>query len=80
MFDDAKMREILTDELGCDLQDVDNDTLLFSTGVVDSFTLVSLIMAVEREAGIRINPGDVTLENVDSINRIVTFVNKAIAA
>lgn len=77
MIDEAILREILEDDLGCDLEDVEADTLLFSAGIVDSFALVTLIMQVEEKAGIKVNPGDVTLENFDSLGRIIAFVKRS---
>jgi acyl carrier protein len=65
---------ILETELGVDTADIADDTLLFSSGVVDSFALVTLISEVEKRAGIRIAPDDVTLDNLDSIDRILSFV------
>ena len=76
MLDEANLREIMEDELGIELEDVKNDSLLFSTGIVDSFALVTLMMHIENSTGIRVNPGDVTLENFDSIERILSFVTR----
>jgi acyl carrier protein len=76
MIDEARLREILEDELGCDLTGVRADTLLFSSGIVDSFALVTLMMTLEKEAGFRVNPGDVVLENFDSIDRILAYVSR----
>lgn len=76
-MDEPKLREILEDDLGCDLDGVESDTLLFSTGIVDSFALVTLMMQLEQETGVKINPGDVTLENFDSMERILAFVKGA---
>jgi acyl carrier protein len=77
MFDAARLREILEDDLGCDLDGVTDETLLFSAGIVDSFALVTLMMHLEKEAGIAISPAEVTLENFDSIARILAFVGRA---
>lgn len=77
MIDEHSLREILEDDLGCDLEGVGSDSLLFSTGLVDSFALVTLMTRLEQEAGIRIGPGDVTLENFDSIGRILAFLARS---
>lgn len=79
MIDEPRLREILEDDLGCDLDGVEAETLLFSTGIVDSFALVTLMMTIEKEAGIRVNPGDVVLENFDSIARILGFIARTTA-
>ena len=80
MLTEARLREILEEDLGCDLDGVDASSLLFSTGVVDSFTLVTLIMELEKEFGIEVATGDVTLENFDSIERILAYLESAQAS
>ena len=67
----------LQDELGVDTSDVDQSTLLFSTGIVDSFGLVEVVLFIEKHSGIKVNPMDVNLDNLDSIDRIIEFVNRA---
>ena len=69
----------LEDDLGVDIQDVDEDTLLFSSQLVDSFALVTLMMFLEREAGIRIAPADVNLDNMDTIGRMLAYANRVTA-
>jgi acyl carrier protein len=68
----------LEDDLGIDIQDIDADTPLFSSQLVDSFALVTLMMFVEREAGIRIAPADVSLDNMDTIGRMLAFAERAV--
>jgi len=36
--------------------------------------MVALIMFIEHTAGLRVHPADVTLDNFDSIDRILAFV------
>lgn len=76
MIDEKSLRTFLEDELGADLAEVDNDTLLFSSGIIDSFALVNMMMFLETEGGFRISPTEVNLENLDSIDRILAFSNK----
>lgn len=66
------MHELST-RLGLDLSEVDDNTELFSTGLLDSFSMVELIMIVESECGVSVNPLDVSLENFDSVKRILDF-------
>ncbi len=69
----------LEDDLGVDIQDVDEGTPLFSSQLVDSFALVTLMMFLEREAGIRIAPADVNLDNMDTIGRMLAYANRVTA-
>ena len=36
--------------------------------------MVDLIMFIENAAGLQVHPADVTLDNFDSIDRILAFV------
>lgn len=72
-----KLKAYITNELGVQNQDLAPETLLFSTGLVDSFALVSLMMFTENEAGILIAPTDVNLDNLDSIDRILNYVARS---
>jgi acyl carrier protein len=60
--------------------EVDEDTPLFSGGLIDSLSVMDLVSFVEGEIGGTIHPADITLENFDSIGRIVRFVQKVSAA
>lgn len=50
---------------------------LFSSGVLDSFSMVQLVMFVEETAGLRLNPEDVTLDHFDTIESILEFLQAA---
>jgi acyl carrier protein len=63
-------------KMGVDTAAISDQSPLFSTGLVDSFGMVELITFLEAEAGIRVNPMDVTMENIDSIERILGFVRE----
>lgn len=73
----ASIIEFLEFDLGIDISDVTPETLIFSSGIIDSFALVTLLTFIETEEDIRIAPGDVTLQNLDSIERILRFSAEA---
>ncbi|WP_300064328.1 acyl carrier protein [uncultured Roseobacter sp.] len=77
MIERAALVDFLEGDLGVDMSDIDDSSALFSSGIVDSFALVTLMMHMERLGGFRINPGDVTLDNFDSIERILAFCERA---
>lgn len=60
-------------ELNLD-QPIEGDTELFSTGMLDSVSMVGLISFVEEHAGMRVQPADVTLDNFDTIDAILAYV------
>jgi acyl carrier protein len=62
------------DTLGVDTADVDEDTPLFSSGMIDSASMVDLIVFVEAEGNVKFAPDDISLDHLDSIGRILRFV------
>ena len=76
MITKEKILEFIT-ENGGSIDCVENDTLLFSSSLLDSFTMVSLIMVIESEASITIPPEDITLDNLDSISAILKYCEKS---
>lgn len=65
--------EFLKDTLQVET-DIDAQSKLFSTGELDSMSMMQLIGFVETSAGITVRPEDVTLENFDSVEQILQFV------
>jgi acyl carrier protein len=76
MLDKELLIEFLENDLGVEVDGIDLDTPLFSSQLVDSFALVTLMMFLEREAGIRIAPADVNLDNMDTIGRMLAYVSR----
>jgi len=56
--------------------EVDADTALISSGIVDSFSMVSLKAFLEKRYEIRIPDDDATPEAFDTVNSIVDIVAK----
>ena len=79
MLDRSQIVAFLVSELGVDSAKVSDDTPLFSSGLIDSFSLVRLLGFIESKAQIRIEPTDVSLDNMDTISRILRFVAQAAA-
>lgn len=53
---------------------VDAETELFSSGMLDSVAMMGLIGFIEQKAGLDVRPADVTLDNFDTVARIVAYV------
>lgn len=66
--------EFVESKLGVDVADVDEDTPLFSSGRIDSASMVDLIVFVESEGNVKFGPDDITLDHLDSIGSILRFV------
>lgn len=69
-----KLKAYISGELVGDDQAIDEDTSLFSSRVVHSRNLMSLVQFIEEEYGFRVSPMDLTLENFDTIGRIVAYI------
>ena len=72
-----KIRDYLVAEFGV-AQSITTEELLFSSGLLDSFSMVDLLSFVEDLAGRRIRVVDVNLDNLDSIDRIVALVERTV--
>jgi acyl carrier protein len=49
------------------------DTPLISSGYVDSFSMVSLLVFIENKFEIKIPPGKATPDAFDSVNKIISM-------
>ncbi len=65
--------EYFNGTIGLDTSTIDDQTPLFSSSLVDSFSMVELITFIESEGRFKINPTDVNLDNLDTIGRIIAF-------
>lgn len=74
-----ELSQFLQDELALGPDEFDRDTPLFSSGLVDSFSLVSLMTFVETQTGVAIGPEDVNLDNFDTLGRILNYTRAAAA-
>jgi len=47
---------------------------LFSDGLLDSLSVASLVIYLEQAAAFQADPTDITLDNLDSVDRILAYV------
>ncbi|MDQ7798348.1 MAG: acyl carrier protein [Candidatus Edwardsbacteria bacterium] len=57
-------------------QEVKEDTKLISSGIVDSFSMVSLKTYLEKKFQIKLPDEDATPEAFDSVNNIIELIKK----
>lgn len=55
-------------------QEVENNTPLVSSKLLDSISIVDLVVAIEAHLGIRIASNEITQENFDTIEQIEIFL------
>ena len=75
-FSQESLLKYIEDELFIDIKDIGPETPLFSSGIIDSFSLVALMKFIEISGSIRIGVSDVHLGNFDSISRIEAYVEQ----
>jgi acyl carrier protein len=57
-------------------QEIKEDTKLISSGIVDSFSMVSLKTYLEKKFSIKLPDEDATPEAFDSVNNIIELIRK----
>jgi acyl carrier protein len=55
---------------------LEDDTALFSDGLMDSLSVIELVSFIEKQIGCAIPPAEITLQNFDSISRIMRFISR----
>ena len=60
--------------LGNQVKKIEFDESLFSKGILDSLSLLKLILFIESQFGLIVEDGDVVPENFESVHRICDFI------
>jgi len=77
MGTDAVIRTFVTGNFYvADAQSLSNEDSLLEAGIIDSTGVLDLIGFVEQEFGIKVDDEDLVPENLDSISRLVAFVER----
>jgi acyl carrier protein len=63
----------LKTRLRLDTRGIEDTSPLFSSGVLDSFSLVDLVGFVEQSLGRRMKATEINLNNLDTVERIMRF-------
>ena len=71
-----ELRAYLRDELSVDTDNFKDTDLLFSNGFLDSFAVADLLVFLEEVGGFVVEPEEVVLENLDSIEWILDLVER----
>lgn len=73
---EREIREFITENypLAVGASGLDGDASLTRSGIVDSVGVLELIQFLETNFGIRIPDEEVVLENLDTVDRIVRYV------
>ncbi|NOU18141.1 MAG: acyl carrier protein [Bacteroidales bacterium] len=71
-----KVKEFILDKTFADKSKINNETLIFREGYLDSMGFTFLISFLEKEFAISLQDRDLIEENFESINAITSFVLK----
>jgi len=70
----------LQSNFGVDVSDVDESTELFSTGLLDSFSVADMLMFIEDNGKFIVEPEEITYDNIDSVEKILEYARKKSAS
>ncbi len=73
---EAVLAAIFRDDL--QVEAVSPETDLFKTGILDSLKIVEMLVCLETRLGVRINQGDLEIENFRSPAAIAAFVRTSL--
>ena len=69
-----RLIEFVRDEVSLTDDELDDTTDLLLSGTVDSLGIIRITQWIEDEVGLVVDPGDVTIENFQTIGRMVAYV------
>lgn len=61
---------------GIDGSELTDDTPLFTSGLLDSFSVADLLVFIEDTGGFVVEPEEVVPENLDSVFKIVDYTQR----
>lgn len=68
--------EILEKTCGTDEIFEDFDLDLIEAGYIDSFSVINSILDIEKETGVRLQPSDLTKDDIKTVNNFIAFMEK----
>jgi acyl carrier protein len=78
VVDPGRVADMVRTRVGVEVTDPDAD--LLSTGIIDSLSFVTLLLAIEQEFGILVDVERMDLDDVRSVARIAAFVDRELRA
>ncbi len=71
-----KIKEYIIKSTLANVENISDDTLIFESGLLDSMGLLFLIEFLKEEFDIVTNDDELVVENFESINSIVAFIER----
>lgn len=75
---EIKVRSEIEALAACEISDPDAE--IFKLGLLDSLNILNIIIFIENEFSLKINPFDINLDTLGSITRICDFIETKRAA
>jgi acyl carrier protein len=70
------MEEEIISRFGLSRSRIDRQTPLFSSGLLDSFNMIEMVVLIEQTTRTKLRIADICLENLDTIERIENLIAK----
>lgn len=74
------LTSFIQDEIVLDDVAVAGDTDLLLSGAVDSLGVIRITHWMEETAGVEVDPGDVTLDNFQTVEKMVAYLDTRASA
>tara|TARA_R110000868_G_scaffold293806_2_gene554306 strand:+ start:17830 stop:18078 length:249 start_codon:yes stop_codon:yes gene_type:complete len=71
-----KVKEYILQSTLADVKKIEDDTLIFESGLLDSMGLLFLIEFLKEEFNVETNDDELIVENFESINNIVSYLER----
>ncbi len=75
---EQKICDILLEVCGDEEVLEDKDINLFEVGFLDSLGIIELLLQIEKVLGIKIQPTEITREDIETPNKIISLISKRI--
>jgi acyl carrier protein len=72
--------EFLNKEFDIDSKEIDGNTPLISSGIIDSLGVINFIEFISKSAGIQVDASEVRLNNLDTMNLVHDFVARKVGS
>lgn len=71
---EQRLIEFIVDEVAMGIDEIDAETDLLLTGAVDSLGVIRITHWIEDELDVIVPPGDVILENFQTVGQMITYI------
>jgi len=75
---ESSLKDFIVNEIGVrsDLSPIGDDTKLIESGVLDSLSVLKLVMFIEEKFGIKVGADEVVSDNFETLDAMASFVRK----